>query len=206
MKKLLVILLTLGIAVCSLSCTAGQKEAETTTTEFLTEITTEITEKPTEAYTDEITTETTTVEQTTEKELTEPAVAYSEPQTTKKPTHQELPIAYSEKTTRKATVTSSDGTNLGQFKITVYTPGSDGGVWGYQTATGVRSQHLQTCAVDPDVIPLGSTIEVNGLTLLACDTGSAVQGNVIDIFYDGSDGEACQWVSDFGTYHNVQKV
>lgn len=206
MKKLLVILLTLGIAVCSLSCTAGQKEAETTTTEFLTEITTEITEKPTEVYTDEITTETTTVEQTTEKELAEPTEAYSEPQTTKKPTHQELPTAYSEKTTRKATVTSSDGTNLGQFKITVYTPGSDGGVWGYQTATGVRSKHLQTCAVDPDVIPLGSTIEVNGLTLLACDTGSAVQGNVIDIFYDGSDGEACQWVSDFGTYHNVQKV
>lgn len=210
MKKLLVILLTLGIAVGSLSCTAGQKETETTTKEFLTEITTEttteVTEEPTEAYTNEIATETTTVEKTTAKELTEPTEAYSKPQTAKKPTQQELPIAYSEKTTRKAMVTSSDGTNLGQFKITVYTPGSDGGVWGYQTATGVRSKHLQTCAVDPDVIPLGSTIEVNGLTLLACDTGSAVQGNVIDIFYDGSDSEACQWVSDFGTYHNVQKV
>ena len=103
----------------------------------------------------------------------------------------------------EAQVTTPDGKNLGKFKITVYTPSSDGGVWGYQTATGVTSKHLKTCAVDPRVIPLGSTIKIGNLTLLACDTGSAVKGKVVDIFYDGSSSAACKWVSDFGTSHNV---
>ena len=62
----------------------------------------------------------------------------------------------------------------------------DGGIWGYQTATGVKSEGLKTCAVDPSVIPLGTTILVDGICLKAVDTGSAVKGNVIDIFYDGT--------------------
>lgn len=52
---------------------------------------------------------------------------------------------------------------------------------------GISLNKIQTCAVDPNVIPLGSTIYVNGLTLLACDVGGAIKGNHIDIFYDGSE-------------------
>lgn len=88
---------------------------------------------------------------------------------------------------------------LGDFRITVYTPECDGGVWGYQTATGATSQHLATCAVDPDVIPLGTVIDLGGvLSLVAADTGSAVRGNVIDIFFDGTKEQALEWVSGFG--------
>lgn len=94
--------------------------------------------------------------------------------------------------------------NLGEFKITVYTPHCDGGVWGYSTASGQKSEHLSTCAVDPKVIELGSYIEVGGLQLKAIDTGSAVKGTVIDIFYDGSIENAISWLSEFGTRQQVK--
>ena len=88
---------------------------------------------------------------------------------------------------------------LGDFRLTVYTPHCDGGIWGYQTATGATSRHLASCAVDPDVIPLGTVLDIGGeLTVTAVDTGSAVQGNVIDVFYDGSHEEALEWIAEFG--------
>ena len=53
------------------------------------------------------------------------------------------------------------------------------------TASGRRVTPYVSCAVDPDVIPLGSTImiEYNGemVYLRADDTGGAVNGNHIDI-------------------------
>ena len=141
-------------------------------------------------------TEKTSKETTEEVSLTTKAETTSEiipKTTTAKPT-----------TTEKETTTDYSSYNdLGTFYITVYTPGADGGGWGYQTATGVKSEHLATCAVDPSVIPLGSVIEVNGLILKAVDTGGAIKGNHIDIFYDGTSSEAINWVSNFGIYNNV---
>ena len=96
--------------------------------------------------------------------------------------------------------------SLGEFYITVYTPYCDDGVWGYQTATGVKSEGLKTCAVDPSVIPLGTTILVDDICLKAVDTGSAVKGKVIDIFYDGTKEEATEWLSQVGTVHEVYEV
>ena len=53
------------------------------------------------------------------------------------------------------------------------------------TASGRRVTPYVSCAVDPDIIPLGSTImiEYNGemVYLRADDTGSAIQGNRLDI-------------------------
>lgn len=53
------------------------------------------------------------------------------------------------------------------------------------TASGRRVTPYVSCAVDPNVIPLGSTvmIEYNGemVYLRADDTGSAIQGNRLDI-------------------------
>lgn len=115
----------------------------------------------------------------------------------------------SERTTEKiksekpSSLSVSKMTNGKNFRITVYTPSSDGGKWGYSTSTGATSEHLKTCAVDPDVIPLGSIIEVNGIRLKAVDTGSEVNGNVVDIFYDGSSKEAREWITGFGEYHEV---
>lgn len=211
-KKLLIIFMTIVTSISSLSCSAGYREKSFLSEESATTVSKNVTVANAEAVSEESTTLLATTQKTAEattefltstEEATEEVATAA---TTKQEKKTEVKTTKEAVTTKKASVTAADGKSLGEFKITVYTPDSDGGVWGYQTATGVRSQHLSTCAVDPDVIPLGSTIQIDGLTLLACDTGSAVQGNVIDIFYDGSDGEACEWVSDFGTYHEVTKI
>lgn len=95
--------------------------------------------------------------------------------------------------------------SLGVFTLTFYVPDEQ---WGYQTATGVRSQHLATCAVDPDVIPYGSVIRIEGnngqvLTLKAVDCGGGIVGNKIDIFWDGSVASGYKWIAEFGTVHSV---
>ena len=121
-----------------------------------------------------------------------------------------IPTTIPETTTKKKAekiFSSTDhGRNLGRFKITVYVPYSESETWGYATSTGTTSKHLATCAVDPSVIPLYSTIYVNGLTLYCCDIGNGVQGNVVDIFYDGSVAQACAWAESFGEYHTVYLV
>ena len=114
-------------------------------------------------------------------------------------THTERPaIVYTQKSEVKE--------NLGKFRLTFYTPYEDG--WGYQTATGVRSEHLNTCAVDSSVIPLGSTIEITGangkkLTLKAVDIGDGIKGKTIDIFFDGGQREGYAFMAEFGEYREV---
>jgi 3D (Asp-Asp-Asp) domain-containing protein len=65
---------------------------------------------------------------------------------------------------------------------------------GYITATGTHVQDNWTVAVDPNVIPLGSIIEIRFAdgtvrTYKAEDTGGAVRGEHIDIFE--SDNNQC---------------
>lgn len=48
------------------------------------------------------------------------------------------------------------------------------------TATGVPVAS-GIVAVDPEVIPLGSTVIIDGTSYLAADTGAAIKGNKIDI-------------------------
>ena len=93
---------------------------------------------------------------------------------------------------------------LGEYRITVYTPHCD--MWGYQTATGVTSAHLATCAVDPAEIPLGTVLDVGGYLVTAVDTGSAVKGQVIDVFFDGTPEEARAWLATFGDRADVWLV
>lgn len=99
--------------------------------------------------------------------------------------------------------------SLGRFRLTVYTQFSDGGKWGYKTATGRRSEHLTTCAVDPKVIPYGTVISIggeDGLQLIACDCGN-FKGKLIDIFYEGTEKEAAEWLSStFGDYSEIYIV
>lgn len=62
------------------------------------------------------------------------------------------------------------------------------------TATGYRitpGQNDKVVAVDPKVVKLGSTVYVQGLDVkgdygyaYACDTGGAIKGNRIDLYYD----------------------
>lgn len=59
--------------------------------------------------------------------------------------------------------------------------------YGGVTASGVIAQANHTIAVDPDVIPLGSWVEINGHQYHAEDVGGGVNGNHIDIYFDSHD-------------------
>lgn len=70
------------------------------------------------------------------------------------------------------------------FKITHYCPcpiccGEWSGL--NRTFSGTVPTAGRTIGVDPDVIPLGSKVKINGHTYIAEDTGN-MKGNRIDIF------------------------
>jgi 3D (Asp-Asp-Asp) domain-containing protein len=68
----------------------------------------------------------------------------------------------------------------GTARVSMYTCVELGGC--NRTASGVWP-YEGVVAVDPRVIPLGSTVWIDGLgTFLAADTGSAIYGNRIDVF------------------------
>ena len=92
---------------------------------------------------------------------------------------------------------------LGTFKLTAYCAcekccGKSDGI----TATGTKATANRTIAVDKTVIPYGTTVIINGNEYVAEDTGGAIKGNIIDIFFDDHE-EAL----NFGVqYANVYKV
>jgi len=49
----------------------------------------------------------------------------------------------------------------------------------------VRRDHVSTIAADPDVLPIGSLIHIPGYGYgVVADTGSAIKGNKIDLYFD----------------------
>lgn len=83
---------------------------------------------------------------------------------------------------------------LGEFRVTAYCPCSACcGQWADGiTYTGVTAKENHTIAVDPDVIPLGSVVEVDGIRFVAEDIGGAIKGNKLDIYFD-SHQDAINW-------------
>lgn len=82
------------------------------------------------------------------------------------------------------------GKYIGTFRISHYCPCStcNGGYSG--TASGAPLTPWVSIAVDPSVIPLGSTVYIDGYgEFKAHDTGSAIKGNRIDVCV-GSHSEA----------------
>ena len=84
--------------------------------------------------------------------------------------------------------------DLGEFKITAYCPCSKCcGQWANGiTSTGVTAQANRTIAVDPNVIPYGTKVLIDGKEYVAEDCGGAIKGNRIDIYFD-THQEALQW-------------
>ena len=81
--------------------------------------------------------------------------------------------------------------SIGLFTMTAYCPcQSCCGRWADGiTATGTEATEGRTIAVDPGVIELGSTVYFEGMDGLvsgyvAEDTGGAIKGNRIDVFFD----------------------
>lgn len=82
----------------------------------------------------------------------------------------------------------SELTSLGSFTVTAYCCckkccGKDITDPAYGiTKSGKKATEGRTIAVDPSVIPLGSTVYLNGTSYIAEDTGSAIKGKKIDLF------------------------
>ena len=60
------------------------------------------------------------------------------------------------------------------------------------TATGAKATQGVTIATDPDVIPMGTEVEIDGHIYIAQDVGGAINGNRIDLYFDSHE-DALQW-------------
>lgn len=87
--------------------------------------------------------------------------------------------------------------SLGDFRLTAYCscekccgkwalnrPKDENGKDIVYGSTGSILAAGASIAVDPSVIPYGSQVEINGHTYTAHDTGGAIQGNRIDVYFD----------------------
>ena len=79
--------------------------------------------------------------------------------------------------------------SLGEFEITHYcTCPVCCGKWSDGiTASGTVATENRTIATDPNVIPTGTEVLIDGQVFIAEDTGSAITGNRIDIFVASHD-------------------
>lgn len=93
--------------------------------------------------------------------------------------------AYLETMDEPAVVVEPKTPSLGEFKLTAYcTCEKCCGKWADGvTYTGTQATPGRTVAVDPDVIPLGSKVSINGKEYTAEDIGGAVKGNRIDVLF-----------------------
>ena len=110
--------------------------------------------------------------------------------------------AATSKATTKATsttTTTSNSSAKATYTMTAfaYTTASNGdpytsGKWGNLTASGTTVKQGRTIAVDKNLIPLGTKVRLtfpkgwehlNG-TFIAEDTGNAIKGNKIDVYFD----------------------
>lgn len=75
--------------------------------------------------------------------------------------------------------------SLGTFRVTAYCACPECcGQWADGiTFTGTEATPDRTVAVDPTVIPLGSTVLIDGQEYVAEDVGGAIKGARIDIFF-----------------------
>lgn len=96
--------------------------------------------------------------------------------------------------------------SLGMYTITGYCPCTGCSAnWGTNTATGVAATAERTVAVDPTVIPYGTTLIINGKRYVAEDCGGNIKGKRIDIYFD-THNEALNWgVQDIEVYKVLDK-
>ena len=105
---------------------------------------------------------------------------------------EEEPVAISYATPCEEVNTEPELVSLGNFKITYYCACEICcGSWANNrpngivyTASGAVAEAGKTIAVDPDVIPYGTEVVIDGHTYIAEDSGSAIKDKKIDIYCD----------------------
>lgn len=122
----------------------------------------------------------------------------------KKQIHQQLQRLQGQSTEKTGQLSEKSGQvedkeealeSLGVFEITAYCPCLlCSSSWNRTTATGTTATAGRTIGVNPDVIPYGSRIMINGHEYIAEDTGGAMRENprVIDVFMESHE-EALQF-------------
>ena len=86
------------------------------------------------------------------------------------------------------TIEEPELTSLGSFTVTAYCCckeccGKEPTHPAYGiTKSGTKAIEGKTIAVDPNIIPLGTTVYLNGNSYVAEDTGFAIKGKKIDLF------------------------
>ena len=80
------------------------------------------------------------------------------------------------------------------FTVTAYCPCEKccGAHANGYTATGEKAIQGVTIAADPDVLPMGTKIELDGHTYTVQDTGGAIAGYRLDLYFDSHE-DALQW-------------
>ena len=117
----------------------------------------------------------------------------------------EPPVVETEAEAEAEPEPESEYISLGEFRITAYCACEKCcGTWangrplddnGNPIVYGASGRVLipgYSIAVDPDVIPYGTTVYIDGREYVAHDTGGAIEGNRIDI-YMGSHTDALEW-------------
>ena len=80
------------------------------------------------------------------------------------------------------------------FTVTAYCPCEKccGAYANGYTATGEKATQGVMIAADPDVLPMGTEIELDGHTYTVQDTGGAIKGNRLDLYFDNHE-DALRW-------------
>ncbi len=78
--------------------------------------------------------------------------------------------------------------NLGEFRVTAYCGGKCCcGEWADEdctTASGAKAVEGVTIAADTSILPFGTTVRIGGQEYTVQDTGGAIKGNRIDIYFE----------------------
>lgn len=182
---LLILILLLTSAVFGLVSNHRQEETKPQVTEVETQDANEIVDVVEEDK-DVEKQEKTKIEKPTPKPVTQPK------ETNRISKHEQVNNVPQEPVQQEPVVNNS--TSLGKFKITAYCNCKKCcGKWaGGPTASGVMPTAGRTIAVDPRVIPLGSQVIIDGHTYVAEDTGGAIKGQKIDLYFS-SHAEALAW-------------
>lgn len=80
------------------------------------------------------------------------------------------------------------------FTVTAYCPCEKccGAYANGYTATGEKATQGVTIAADPDVLPMGTEVELDGHTYTVQDTGGTIAGNRLDLYFDSHE-DALRW-------------